>query len=127
MISVVLPSYNEEENIDRAAEHIGKVLQAEGMDFELIFVNDGSSDNTWGKITALAAKNPRIVGVNFSRNFGKESAIMAGLAQAKGDCVAVMDCDLHAGRKAMRSWRESSAAGGRNPRCTGLPPEPSIG
>ena len=94
MISVVLPSYNEEENIDRAAEHIGKVLQAAGMDFELIFVNDGSSDNTWGKITALAAKNPRIVGVNFSRNFGKESAIMAGLAQAKGDCVAVMDCDL---------------------------------
>lgn len=94
MISVILPSYNEEDNISRAAEQIGKVLQSEDLAYELIFVNDGSTDTTWQKITDLSHENSHVVGVNFSRNFGKEAAIMAGLAQSRGDCVAVMDCDL---------------------------------
>ncbi len=94
MISIVLPSYNEEENIQRAADRIGEVLRSERMDYELVFVNDGSRDATWQKISDLARSDGHVVGVNFSRNFGKESAIMAGLAQAKGDCCAVMDCDL---------------------------------
>ena len=94
MISVILPSYNEEDNISRAAEQIGKVLQSENLAYELIFVNDGSTDTTWQKITDLSHENSHVVGVNFSRNFGKEAAIMAGLAQSRGDCVAVMDCDL---------------------------------
>ncbi|MBQ9251451.1 MAG: glycosyltransferase family 2 protein [Clostridia bacterium] len=94
MISIILPSYNEEENIDRAVERIGHTLQAEEMDYELVFVNDGSQDATWQRIQHQAQVNPHVVGVNFSRNFGKEAAIMAGLAQAKGDCCAVMDCDL---------------------------------
>ena len=94
MISIVLPSYNEEENIRRAAERIGEVIREVGMDYELVFVNDGSRDGTWQRITDLSREDAHVVGVNFSRNFGKEAAIMAGLAQARGDCCAVMDCDL---------------------------------
>lgn len=110
MISVILPSYNEEENIQRAAEHIGRVLRPEQMDYELVFVNDGSRDGTWQKIVDLAQADPHVVGVNFSRNFGKEAAILAGLAQAKGDCCAVMDCDLQHPPETLvemiRLWRE---------------------
>ena len=97
---IIIPCYNEEEVLPvtapRFLEKLKELIRSGRVSSRsrILFVNDGSSDNTWGKITALAAKNPRIVGVNFSRNFGKESAIMAGLAQAKGDCVAVMDCDL---------------------------------
>ena len=110
MISVILPSYNEEENIERAAGRIGEVLRAEQEAYELIFVNDGSRDGTWMKITDLCRKNPCAVGVNFSRNFGKEAAIMAGLAQARGDCCAVMDCDLQHPPETLREmlglWRD---------------------
>ena len=110
MISVILPSYNEEENIQRAAEHIGRVLRTEQMDYELVFVNDGSRDATWQRIVDLARTDRHVVGVNFSRNFGKEAAILAGLAQAKGDCCAVMDCDLQHPPETLvemiRLWRE---------------------
>lgn len=93
-ISVILPSYNEEENICRAAERLGAVLAPEGVSWELVFVNDGSKDETWNRIREAAADDPHVTGVSFSRNFGKEAAIMAGLACAKGDCCVVMDCDL---------------------------------
>ena len=110
MISIVLPSYNEEENIQRAAGRIGEVLRSERMDYELVFVNDGSRDATWQKITDLALSDGHVVGVNFSRNFGKEAAIMAGLAHAKGDCCAVMDCDLQHPPETLvemiRLWKE---------------------
>lgn len=94
LISVILPSYNEEENIHRAVERLSETLSREEVDWELVFVNDGSRDGTWQRITEEAKGNPHITGVSFSRNFGKEAAIMAGLATAKGDCCVVMDCDL---------------------------------
>ena len=94
MISVILPSYNEEENIQRAAEHIGRVLRPEQMDYELVFVSDGSVDDTYAEILKAAAKNPRVKGAQFSRNFGKEAGIFAGLELTTGDAVIVMDCDL---------------------------------
>jgi len=94
LISIVLPAYNEEENIHRAVERLSAVLAPEGMDWELVFVNDGSRDGTWEKIAEAAKENSHVTGVCFSRNFGKEAAIMAGLACAKGDCCVVMDCDL---------------------------------
>ena len=94
LISIVLPAYNEEENISLAVERLGEVLAPEGIDWELVFVNDGSWDGTWERITEAAKGNPHITGIRFSRNFGKEAAIMAGLACAKGDCCVVMDCDL---------------------------------
>ena len=94
MISVVLPSYNEEKMIPIAAERLGAILSGAGIDYELLFVDDGSRDGTWREILCCSASDPHVVGVHFSRNFGKEAAMFAGLEQAKGDCVVVMDCDL---------------------------------
>lgn len=93
-LSVVLPSYNEEKMISKAAEVIGNILKEAKIDYEIVFVNDGSKDETWKEIEAVSAKDSHIVGVHFSRNFGKEAAILAGLANATGACAVVMDCDL---------------------------------
>ena len=94
MISVVLPSYNEEKMIPIAAERLRDILTEAGIDYELLFVDDGSRDNTWQEIQRASENDPHVVGVHFSRNFGKEAAMFAGLEQARGDCVVVMDCDL---------------------------------
>lgn len=94
MLSIILPAYNEEDNISLAIKKISAVLEPENIDFELIFVNDGSKDNTWQNILSAHEKDERVHGVSFSRNFGKESAMFAGLDAANGDCVAVMDCDM---------------------------------
>lgn len=94
LLSVVLPSFNEEAMIERAAFAVGSVLQRAAIPHELIFVDDGSKDETWARIESTAAVTPTVRGVHFSRNFGKEAAILAGLSKAKGDCCAVIDCDL---------------------------------
>ena len=94
VLSVIIPSYNEEGNIDRTAQTVGKLLEDNNIDYELVFVNDGSKDKTWDKISSLAKDDEHIVGVNFSRNFGKESAIFAGLEVSAGDACVLMDCDL---------------------------------
>lgn len=94
MLSVILPSYNEEENIARTSETLKNILEQNRIPFELIFVNDGSRDRTGQLIREEAEKDARVVGVQFSRNFGKEACIFAGLRQSAGDCCAVMDCDL---------------------------------
>lgn len=94
LLSIVLPSYNEEQNIANTARVLGKLLEKEQIDYELIFVSDGSKDATYAEILKVAATNPRIKGAEFSRNFGKEASIFAGLSLALGDAVIVMDCDL---------------------------------
>ena len=94
MISIVIPSYNEEGNVSHTAEVVIRIMEKNNIPFELVFVNDGSSDGTWGRLEAMALKDERIVAVNFSRNFGKEAAIFAGLETARGDAVVLMDCDL---------------------------------
>ena len=93
-MSVVLPAYNEEAMLQKTAETLNKILTDENINYELVFVDDGSKDGTWKKIEKASEKDPHVQGVHFSRNFGKEAAIFAGLASANGDCVAVMDCDL---------------------------------
>ena len=93
-LSVILPSYNEEKMIRKVSSVIGGLLSLEEIEYELIFVDDGSKDNTWQKIREVSETDEHIVGVHFSRNFGKEAAIFAGLASASGECCAVMDCDL---------------------------------
>ncbi len=93
-LSVVIPSYNEERMIPKTAETISALLRREKIPYQLIFVDDGSKDDTWKEIEEVAVKDEYITGIHFSRNFGKESAIFAGLASARGDCCAVMDCDL---------------------------------
>ena len=94
MISVIIPAYNEEKNISIAAQRITSVLDENGIDHELIFVNDGSADKTWEQICAESAKDSRVKGICFSRNFGKEGAIFAGLKYAKGDAAVLIDCDM---------------------------------
>lgn len=94
LLSVVIPAYNEEPNIPLAIQAIGSALARENIPYELLFVDDGSKDNTWACIQTQAKGDPHVRGVSFSRNFGKEAAIFAGLAQARGDCAAVIDCDL---------------------------------
>lgn len=94
MLTIVLPSCNEEKNIHRTASILSKMMCRERIDYELIFVNDGSKDKTWDEILKASGENNHIVGVDFSRNFGKESAIIAGLSYSRGDCCVVMDCDL---------------------------------
>lgn len=94
MLSVILPAYNEEKMLGKAANVISKILEDAKIPYELVFVNDGSKDNTWIEIEKASAANPNVVGIHFSRNFGKESAMFAGLANARGECCAVMDCDL---------------------------------
>lgn len=105
LLSVILPSHNEEDNIFPAAERISGILSGAHIQHEIIFVNDGSTDRTWEKISEAAKIYPQIRGVRFSRCFGKEAAIYAGLRGAKGDCCAVMDCDLqHPPEKLIEMW-----------------------
>ena len=93
-MSIVLPAYNEEQMIEKTARTIARLMDNEDISYELVFVNDGSKDQTWERIKEASKKNSNIKGICFSRNFGKEGAVFAGLANASGDCVAVMDCDL---------------------------------
>lgn len=94
MLSVVIPAYNEEKLIGLAAGRVGGILRETGIPYELIFVDDGSADRTWEEIGQAAQSDECVRGVSFSRNFGKEAAIFAGLEAARGECCAVIDCDL---------------------------------
>ena len=106
MLSVILPSYNEEKMIFTAADTISGILSRENIDFELLFVDDGSKDATWENITKAAQMNSHVVGIHFSRNFGKEAAMFAGLEKAAGDCCVVLDCDLqHPPEKIVEMYR----------------------
>ena len=106
LLSIVLPSYNEEQNIANTARVLGELLEKEQIDYELIFVSDGSKDATYAEILKVTADNPRIKGTEFSRNFGKEASIFAGLSLALGDAVIVMDCDLqHPPQVIPKMWK----------------------
>lgn len=106
LLSVVLPAYQEQASVPRAADTITALLARAGIDHELIFVDDGSRDCTWAVIQKQTLRHPQVRGVRFSRNFGKEAAIFAGLAQAKGACTVVMDCDLqHPPEKVVEMYR----------------------
>ena len=94
VLSIVLPAYNEEAMLPKAARVLAQIMQEAEIPYELVFVDDGSKDGTWKAIEEAAGKDPNVHGVHFSRNFGKEAAILAGLASVHGDCSVVMDCDL---------------------------------
>ena len=93
-ISVVIPLYNEEESLPELTEWIERVMDANGFSYEIIFVNDGSSDRSLDVIKRLAARNAAIHAVSFSRNYGKSPALDTGFRRAKGDVVITMDADL---------------------------------
>ena len=106
MLSVIIPAYNEELSIERAYYTISGILKNAVIDNEIIFIDDGSSDSTYEKIQSLSEREPNIRGLHFSRNFGKEAAISAGLTAAEGDCVVVIDCDLqHPPEKIVKMYR----------------------
>jgi len=94
LLSIVIPAYNEEKLLQNTMDTVSRTMIDAAVPFEIIFVDDGSTDATWSIISACAKRRDTVRGVRFSRNFGKESAISAGLAHAKGDCCVVMDCDL---------------------------------
>ncbi len=106
MVSIILPAYNEEQMIHTTAKTISDILEKAHISYQLVFVDDGSKDRTWELIMQETVENPNIMGIHFSRNFGKEPAMFAGLERAGGDCCIVMDCDLqHPPEKIIEMYR----------------------
>lgn len=93
-VSIIIPCYNEERNIPLLFEECQKTFKKQNFNVEYIFINDGSKDHTFDVIKSIALKNDGVIGLNFSRNFGKESAIYAGLNKSSGKYIVIMDADL---------------------------------
>ena len=93
-ISVVIPLYNEDESLPELYDWIERVMAANGFSFEVIFVNDGSTDRSWEVITELANRSEHVKGIKFRRNYGKSPALYCGFKEAEGDVVITMDADL---------------------------------
>ena len=93
-ISVVVPLYNEAESLPELCAWIERVMTENKFTYEVIFVNDGSTDDSWEVIRKLSAANPAVKGVAFRRNYGKSPALNTGFARAQGDVVITMDADL---------------------------------
>ena len=97
LLSAIVPCYNEEENVRCFYDEFMKnkpFFDRKGLDYELIFVDDGSGDGTAQEVRGVIAEDSRVHLISFSRNFGKEAAMYAGMQEAKGDYVAIMDADL---------------------------------
>ena len=93
-LSVVVPCYNEKDSLEEFYDSLTKKIKEEKISYELVMVDDGSSDDTLNILKSLADKDKNVKVISFSRNFGKESAMLAGLEYAKGDYIAIMDADL---------------------------------
>lgn len=93
-VSVVIPLYNEDESIKELYAWIVKVANANSLTYEIIFVNDGSTDNSWNVIEELSATDSNVHGIKFRRNYGKSAALYCGFKKAQGDVVITMDADL---------------------------------
>lgn len=93
-ISVVIPLYNEEESLPELFDWIHRVMTANGFTYEVIFVNDGSTDNSWDTVRKLRQEHSEVKGIKFRRNYGKSAALYCGFEKAQGDVVITMDADL---------------------------------
>ena len=93
-ISVVIPAFNEEESLSELNEWISRVMVKHGFTYEILLIDDGSTDGTWAKIAELAHANPYLKGLKFNRNHGKSAALNTGFKYASGDVVITMDADL---------------------------------
>lgn len=93
-ISLVIPAYNEAESLPELVEWIEQVMIANGFSYEVVFIDDGSTDNTWWTIENLHRKNPAVKGIRFRRNYGKSAALYTGFEAVQGDVVITMDADL---------------------------------
>lgn len=94
LLSVIIPAFNEQDMIETTFFTVKNILDEASIPFELLFIDDGSRDHTYTIIKQLAEQHAELRGLSFSRNFGKESAVFAGLEAAAGDCAVIMDCDL---------------------------------
>lgn len=108
-LTVIIPAFNESGNIERVTEKVYEVLK-DKVDFEILFVDDGSKDGTWSKMSEMSEKYSFVRALKFSRNFGKEAAVYAGLSNASGKCVVAIDSDLqHPPEKILEmleAWKE---------------------
>ena len=93
-ISVIIPLYNEAESLPELSAWIERVMKENNFSYEVIFVNDGSTDNSWNVIEEIKEKNPCVHGIKFRRNYGKSPALYCGFDRAQGDVVITMDADL---------------------------------
>ncbi|MBB69331.1 MAG: glycosyltransferase [Flavobacteriaceae bacterium] len=93
-ISVVIPLLDEQESLVELHDWIAQVMQSNQLNYELIFIDDGSRDNSWSIIKKLSTKNPSVLGIRFAQNFGKSQALHAGFEKAKGEVIITMDADL---------------------------------
>lgn len=93
-ISVVVPLYNESESLPELVAWIERVMDANGYSYEIVMVDDGSTDSSWSVIKELKGNNERIIGIRFRRNYGKSAALNVGFAATQGDVVITMDADL---------------------------------
>ena len=93
-LSIVVPLFNEEESLPELAEWIDRVCEKSGITYEIIFVDDGSTDSSWDVVATLSEKNPAIRGIKFRRNYGKSAALNTGFRETKGSVVITMDADL---------------------------------
>ena len=93
-ITVVIPLYNEEESLPELHAWIKRVMEEHKFSYEIVFVNDGSTDRSWDVIEDLVKKDPNVKGIKFRRNYGKSPALYCGFAEAEGDVVITMDADL---------------------------------
>lgn len=112
MVSVVIPAYNEESGIERAVQVIEKILAECDIDYEILVIDDGSSDRTYETVKRMTEGGGNIRGIRLSRNFGKEAAILAGLHEARGDAMITIDADLqHPPQlipEMIRKWRSGA-------------------
>ena len=93
-ISVIVPLYNETESLPELAAWIRRVMEANGYTYEILMVDDGSTDGSWDTVLSLSRENPAIHGISFRRNYGKSAALFEGFAAVEGDVVITMDADL---------------------------------
>lgn len=93
-ISVVVPLYNEEESLAELHEWIVRVMGENGFSYEIVFVDDGSSDGSWEAVCRLKVRDPHVRGIRFRRNYGKSAALYCGFEAARGEVVITMDADL---------------------------------
>jgi len=124
LLSVVIPCHDEAAVIDNTHARLTAALPGTGMDFEIIYVDDGSRDDTLGRLEAIAARDARVTVVVFSRNFGQQAAMSAGLSLARGDAIVITDADLQDPPEVIpdmvRAWRSGvDVAYGRRRRRAG--------
>lgn len=93
-ISVVIPLLNEEESLEELHDWIANVMQSNHFSYEILFIDDGSTDSSWNVIKELSNTNPQVKGIRFQKNFGKSQALHAGFNKAEGDVIITMDADL---------------------------------